>query len=346
MALLRQIAEMGIYFRAAADPDLVALNSLDEFQTILKKMDENRNPVAKSERVFALSERDLLTEGVAYDPVTDTFWVGSVHHRKIVAVKNGRAADFTSAGDGLWGVFGMKVDEPGRRLWVCTSSVPQMSGFSNDSAGRAAVFQYDLSNGKLVKKYFPPDSSGAHLFGDLTLHSGGDVFVSDSRSGAIYRIAHQSDRMEVFVAPGPFAALQGLAFSNDGNWLFAADYSQGVFKIDRRTKSISQVVAPKNLTSLGIDGLYFYRGSLLAIQNGISPHRLVRFWLNDDLSQIVRAQILDANHPDFDEPTLGVIVGEAFYYVARSQWGQFDEEGKIKAPEKLQEPVILKTELQ
>lgn len=342
---LRQIADMGISFRAAEDPDFSPLKNSTEFHAIAKKLEANRAPIVNGKPAFSLPRLDLLTEGVAYDPITDTFFVSSVHLRKVVAVKAGEPADFASRSDGLWGVFGMQVDAERRRLWVCTSALPQMTGFSKEMAGRAAVFQYNLPNGKVVQKYFPPDSTAAHLFGDLVIHSSGDVFISDSQSGGIYRISRQSDKMELFVAPGTFASLQGVAFSNDGKWLFAADYSQGIFRIELSTKSIIEVSPPPNVTLLGIDGLYFHKGNLIAIQNGVNPHRVVRFWLNDDFSQIERAEILDANHPDFDEPTLGVIVDDALYYVARSQWGQFDAEGKIKSLEELKEPVVLKTVL-
>ena len=39
-------------------------------------------------------------------------------------------------------------------------------------------------------------------------------------------------------------------------------------------------------------------------------------------------EVLIANHPLFDEPTLGTVVGEAFYFVANSHWNRFDHEGK------------------
>jgi hypothetical protein len=342
--LLRQIADMGISFRAAEDRDFSPLKDSAEFQAVVQKLEANRQPIANGAPAFSLPERDLLTEGVAYDPITDTFFVGSVHQRKIVAVKDTARSDFSQVDDGLWGVFGMAVDSERRRLWVATSALPQMAGFSKELADRAAVSEYDLSKNKLVQKYIPADSS-AHLFGDLLLNSKGDVLVSDSRSGGIYRISPLEGNMELLIAPGHFASLQGLAFLDDENWLFAADYSQGIFRIDTETKSVSQILHPETVTLLGIDGLYFYKGSLIAIQNGVNPQRVIRLWLNEDSSAIERAEILDANHPDFDEPTLGVIVDDAFYYVARSQWGSFDDNGKIKSPEALKEPVILRTAL-
>ncbi len=41
-----------------------------------------------------------------------------------------------------------------------------------------------------------------------------------------------------------------------------------------------------------------------------------------------------------DEPTLGVIQGDDFYFVANSHWNRFDRENKL--PEGLAGPIILK----
>lgn len=96
---------------------------------------------------------------------------------------------------------------------------------------------------------------------------------------------------------------------------------------------------------LGIDGLYFYRGGLVAVQNGVNPQRVVRLFLSKDLSRVERFETIAANDPAFDEPTLGVLVQNHFYFIANSQWGALDEQGGIAPAEKLKEPVILKLRL-
>ena len=39
----------------------------------------------RSELAFRIPERDLFPEGIAYDPVSDTFFLGSVRKRKNIA---------------------------------------------------------------------------------------------------------------------------------------------------------------------------------------------------------------------------------------------------------------------
>jgi hypothetical protein len=95
----------------------------------------------------------------------------------------------------------------------------------------------------------------------------------------------------------------------------------------------------------GIDGLYYYKGSLFAIQNGTNPLRLTRFELNHDLDRIVKFEVIDRKHPAFGEPTLGVVVGHTLYYVANSQWSQYGDNGEVKPDGQLHDIVVLKYSL-
>jgi hypothetical protein len=74
-------------------------------------------------------------------------------------------------------------------------------------------------------------------------------------------------------------------------------------------------------------------------------HRIIRLHLKKDSRAVERLEVLEANNPLFDEPTLGVLVRDSFYYIANSQWGSVDEKGQLAPPEKLREPVILKVKL-
>jgi len=42
---------------------------------------------------------------------------------------------------------------------------------------------------------------------------------------------------------------------------------------------------------------------------------------------------------------LGVLLRDAFYFIANSQWGLVDDKGQLRPPEKLAEPIILKLKL-
>jgi hypothetical protein len=201
-----------------------------------------------------------------------------------------------------------------------------------------------LRSGRLLKKYLLSNDNGKHALGDLIVAKNGDVFASDSIAPNIYRIETRKDELEVFLTNENFASLQGLAFSTDEKILFAADYSKGVFRIGMNDKKVLQLGVDASTNPIGIDGLYFHRGSLIAIQNGFRPHRVAKFSLNKDFRAITKSETLEANRADFNEPTLGVKVGADFYYIANSQWALTGEDGKL-AEDKLKEPVILRLKL-
>jgi hypothetical protein len=155
----------------------------------------------------------------------------------------------------------------------------------------------------------------------------------------------QKDEIELFLEDPAFGSPQGLAFSGSEQHLFMADYGTGLFDIDVKTKKVTHLAPLAGATLLGIDGLYFHQGSLIGVQNGVTPQRVVRLSLSKDLGRVERLEVLEANNPVFLEPTLGVLVKDTFYFIANSQWPLIDDNGKLAADDKLQDPVVLKIKL-
>src|SRR5882762_11191566 len=73
------------------------------------------------EIAFRLSEKDLIPEGIAFDPLTKSFYVSSINKRKIVKVdETGSVSDFISSRqDGIGEVLGLKVAQG--KLWSCNN---------------------------------------------------------------------------------------------------------------------------------------------------------------------------------------------------------------------------------
>lgn len=341
---LNKIADMKLSFPAEKDSDFVSLWNAEEFNNITSKFDNAKKQHGKSELAFSLSEKDLLTESVAYNPDTKTFYVGSVHKRKIFLItENGKVELFAESGENNFGgVFGIKVDSKNNLLWACAGYLPQMEGYAKDQNEVGEVLKFDLTSKKLIKKHTIEE--GTHLFGDLVLDSKGNVYISDSRDNNIYIIEKDGNEIKPFLVSDNFASLQGIDFSSDGKYLFAADYAMGLYKIKMSDKSISAISVPDDLTDLGLDGLYFYKNSLIGIQNGVPPQRVVKLNLDRDFSGITSWEVIEANNEHFFEPTLGVLNGDEFYYIANSQWPLFKNDGTVDT-ENLQEPVVLKTKL-
>jgi len=306
-----------------------------------------------SEVAFMLGEKDLIPEGIAYDPLDQVFFLSSLHKRKIVRVRPRTAnqppivEDFTSQGqDGLYSTLGMKVDAERRVLWVCSSAESFMSAYSESDAGKAALFKYDLNTRRLIRKYeIGPNPH--HLLNDLALNAEGDVFITDIASGEIFTVLHDKDVLEVFIPSGRFTAPNGIAISSEVGKLFISDMPFGVYVVDVKTKLSARLPQSVGIAPSGSDGLYFYKNSLIGIVNIVSERagRVARFYLDDSAESVTRGAVLDCNHPVYQWPTTGVVVGDSLFYIANSQYGSFDNEHRTFPRSKLRKVVVMKLKL-
>ncbi|HKS26270.1 MAG TPA: hypothetical protein VJS44_00550 [Pyrinomonadaceae bacterium] len=281
----------------------------------------------RSQVAFRIEERELIPEGIAYDPRAKIFYVGSTFKRKIVSVdEKGVARDFTTeAQDGLLGALGMKVDAERRLLWVISSNAGGTmpgKGLGRDCLGCSIVFKYDLKTGKLVKKYALGNKPGVHFLNDLALNSRGDAFITDTITGDIYTISRSRDELELFTSLGEKAFPNGIDLSRDERELFVAT-AEGIRAVNLQNRTSRVLKMPDGVSPTIIDGLYFYKGSLVAIQPFADQRKVVRYYLDEGASAITRAEALETEHQLFQQPTTGVIVGGDFYYIANSQLQYF-----------------------
>lgn len=123
-----------------------------------------------------------------------------------------------------------------------------------------------------------------------------------------------------------------------------ADYSHGVVAVDLNTREVRALATPPRTTALGIDGLVWYDGGLIGVQNGASPARVVRLALDPGGRRITAIDPLD-RHPMATEPTIGTVWGKSFFYVANSQWETYDDAGRLKASARLEQARILEIKL-
>jgi uncharacterized protein (TIGR02246 family) len=328
-------------FDIAENPAFAPFLETPEFKALVERARANLKVVSRSRAAFKLPEKDLIPEGIAHDPKTGAFFVGSLAKNKIVRVdKAGKASDFTNSGqDGLWAVIGMKVDPATRTLWACSAEAAQQ-------AGASGLFRYDLDTGKLLGKITLPDKPQPHLLNDLAFGAGGEVFVTDSKAGVVHRLRPGKNELEVLVASGTFIYPNGIAASPDGKRLFVADFARHLSIVDVATGQVRPLPHPQTVNVVGIDGLYLHAGSLIAVQNGTGAERILRFQLNTALDAIESAEILESRNPLFEIPTTGVVVGDSFFYIANSQLRSLDDQGKVRADAKLEESVVLEVPLQ
>jgi sugar lactone lactonase YvrE len=347
LASLKRFAALGYFADPATDSAFASLRGTGGLAEVERQLARNREPIVKSTVAFTLPQKDLLTEGVAYDPRDAVFYVGSVHRRKIVRMTaDGRFSDFvTFGGDAPWAPLGMRVDATRRLLWVAVAALPQSEGFTPADSNRSALVRIDLETGKVTGEFEIPRDGRPHTLGDVALTRAGDVYGSDSRAPAIYRVRDGRDSLELFLESPLLLAAQGLVFTPDERRLYVADYSRGIVVVDVAARRVELMPTADTVLALGIDGLYYREGALIGIQNGVDPHRVVRLELSRDGARIVRSVAVERAHPRYIEPTLGVLVDRDLYYVANSQWEQFGEDGRVANPDSLQRPVVLRLRL-
>lgn len=348
LKFLSRAVEFGMGWSAAQDDDFKSLKGHPEFKKIINRIKELNQPVNNSTIAYQLKERDLIPEGLAYDPVEKCFYLSSLHKCKIVKIdKDGNYSNFTSEKqDGLRQVTGMKVDAGRRHLWVC-SEVSNLNYINPDSTeiGWSGVFQYDLRTGKLINKYTIFEENIQHLFNDIVITKEGDVYLTDSRSQEIYKISSKEKQLKVFFKNEGFSFLNGIALSNDENSLYIADDGTGIFKLNLSNKNFEYLQTPDSITTIGIDGLYLYENSLIAVQNGFSVARINRFFLDKSGEKITRSKIIEMDNPHFIIPTTGAIARDTFYYIANSQLRSYGKDNNILPWKELKDIIILKAKL-
>jgi hypothetical protein len=330
-----------------ADADFESLRQTEGYKRVVTRMNALRQELVSSgaARAWTIPEKGMIAEGVAHDPVTRSFFVSSIRRRKIVRIDpRGRITDFVPAGrDGLKSALGMRVDPKRRALWVVSAAGASMEGYKKGEPRAAAVFEYDVDSGRLRKQHVPPSEGDPPGFDDLTLAPDGTVFVNDAFHSRVWKIP-PGGALQVFLASEAFGGTQGMAVSADGRTLYVSDY-RGLFAVDLESRRVTPIPVPPDLSLSGIDGLALFERSLIAIQNGIVPHRVIRLDLAPDGVTISKAGILEMSHPDFDEPTLGVVVEGVLYFSADSQGRKFLDEKPPIAADDMREAVILKLPL-
>jgi sugar lactone lactonase YvrE len=335
--VLDRVAAMGFVY-ALDDAELQPVRALPEFAGAARRFAANAQPIGSAKKERTIDKLGLIPEGMAYDARGKRWFVSSVRTGAILVVNPG--GEVQTFADVPWGVFGMAVDAKRGVLWATTTALPQVEEFRAEDKGKSALLRIDLATGRVLETLRAPqdaDHESEHHFGDVAVAADGQVYVSDSGSPVIFRVAPSG--LEPFLR-GPFESMQGIAPA--GKVLYVADYSKGLFAVDLRTRDVHPLRVPPNASLLGVDGLYFVNDrTLIGTQNGTAPNRIIRIRLAPGGLAVSSVETLLANGSGMGDPTLGVVVGKRFHFNGNAQWDLFGDDGKIAEPLKLGPAVIL-----
>ncbi|MBC2777578.1 SMP-30/gluconolactonase/LRE family protein [Parasphingopyxis marina] len=281
---------------------------------------DGQSPVAASEVVAAVPADINLVEGVAWDSRRATLYAGSVVERGLYRL-SGETWERVPLPENSGSLFGMAYDAGADTLWLVSGAADPTP--DPDTAFRGLIAYSPESRSA---RMLAAPGEGA-MSGDIALGQDGSVYVSNSIGGAIYRCRPGCLALETIVEPNRFRSPQGMAVSLDGAWLYVSDYSHGLAAIDLDTGAIFRVAATADMLLDGIDGLLPDGGDLIAIRNGSLPMQIMRLQLSEDGLRVEQATVIERNHPDWGEPTLGAFRGAEFLYVSDAQWERFGADG-------------------
>jgi sugar lactone lactonase YvrE len=337
LTTLNSLLANGVDFGVADIPEFESLQSLPGWAAHEAALERLYVPIGEATVAFTHDVSDFVPEGIAIGEKGELY-LGSIRHGKIVRIDGD--IDVLSDANGHWSVFGMRPDGHGG-LWFASASVPEYAG-DNADAGRTGLFHLDIESRDIDVRALLPEGEVSMVLGDLVIADDDTIYTTESLTGALYRYSIPADEFTEVVGPGALRSMQGLALDASGDYLYVADYVGGLFRVtlaDGRVESVDT----GNPWLFGIDGLYSVDGGLVATQNGIRPNRVLEIDLADDGLTVAGTTVLARNLPEFDEPTLGVVVGDEFFFVANSHWNRFDAEGNL--PAGLTGPVVLKLSL-
>lgn len=270
----------------------------------------------KNKQDYILTERDLIPEGTAFDTKTGTIYIGSTFKRKIIQItSDGKVTDFIpEKSNGVFSLVGMEVDEERGILWANTAHANQFMPLIDPHPTKdwmTTVSAYDIQQKKLIKRY--ELNADTAFLNDLTVLPDGDVFATESVNNKIYKIDSHTDSLELFLEPAGFTFLNGITYSEKLNSLFVSSV-QGILNINIDTKTYSLLKTRDSIDAQGIDGLTLYKDQLVGHQSS----KVFRFYLNENATEIVKAEILDSGD-EFDSSTTGEIGGDYYYFIVNSQ---------------------------
>jgi hypothetical protein len=335
MRVLEKVAGLKVGLDPSDDEIFAKLRASSEFERLLRQIRDDTPPVARASVAFTVDEDDLFPEGIAYESRRKRFFLGSTLKHKIVACTfAGECQPFVKEGqDGLGEVLGLRVNPSDGTLWA-----------ASNGANESGLFHYGDS-GRLIRKYTIGQESGPHEFNDLVVDPSGDVFVTDTRAGTVYWVSHATDHLEVFNPALKVAAANGIAIAEQGGTkLYVAGFPDGITVVDVASGSFRAIPHPADLCLATIDGLYYFDGNLLAIQNGVMVHRVVRYRLTRDRNSIDGFEVLERRNPLFEVPTTAAIAEGALYFMANTQLHKVAD-GKVKPDARLNPIKVLRIDL-
>ncbi|MGV8929751.1 MAG: SMP-30/gluconolactonase/LRE family protein [Brevundimonas sp.] len=333
---VRRYARGGLVFNLAGDQALSALADTPGYADAVAAIEANRAPVGADKlSEMARIEGAGLVESLIRDEARGRWLVSQVRGRTIVALADdGTVSAFLGDASATGGVLGMAVDAEAGTLWAATSPLPPaVHGLTADSVRPTpGLLRIDLATGTVLARFAAPARLSERGLGDIVRAPDGTIHVADSITGELLVMRPGATALEVLLPAGTLGSPQGMVVTPDESALIVADYSSGLWRIDRTNGTARRLNAPVEVGLIGIDGLTTDGRALYGFQNGVAPQRVLKLTPDAGWERIEAVEILAANLPMIDEPTTGLVRNRELVFVSRSQWSDFGDDGAQTTP--------------
>lgn len=326
---LSRYADLGLRLDVSRDPAFSVLAEAPEHAPLVARLAGNGQPQGAAQPLFEI-DAPMIAEGLAWDAARSRFLVSGMRSRTVVQMDSqGRRADFLRDPT-VPGILGIALDPERGVLWAAASGLAVVEDLPAELRDTTALLKIDLETGAVLDRYQAPVSEGRRSFGDVAVGSDGTAYVSDSFGGDVFRLRPGGEALETIVPAGRLGSPQGMVEAPDGRALLIADYSSGLHRLDRESGEMTAIAAPADVTLLGIDSILRIGDDLVAVQNGVSPQRVLRLRLDPQFGRVTQVEVLAASLPAIDEPSGATIVDGSVVFVSRSQGAAFDDEGRLR----------------
>ena len=345
---MQRYVEMGLAYDISADDDLKPLLAEPAWKTVAEKMKAANQPILRGQKLCSFPIADLMPEDLASDSTGRMLYVTSVLHHSLYRVTLPAENEGLCRLDQLalppsakrWPALAVSFDNARNLLWMTSSALPDFASNPKGDDGKTALLAVDPITGNLVHRY-DLAANPAGILGDMTVTPQGTVFLTDSMGGGVYRVQGDLKTAHLETIAAGFFSPQTPAIAADGKRLFVADYAIGIAIIDLNDHNkISYLTMPGNVAATGLDGLLRVGDTLIGVQNGTQPARIVRYRLNREQTRIESAEVL-AQGDAIGEPTHAIAVNGKILVTANVGWNRIDDHGNLKPNEKFTAPFLL-----
>ncbi|MEE4175004.1 MAG: hypothetical protein V2I57_12195 [Xanthomonadales bacterium] len=327
--MMLTMQQQGLSYDFNSTDDTQFLRGTEAYEYINDLMIRAGEPAGEARVEFTLPEALVLPTAIDWDPTREAFLVANAREGAVFRVKpDGETENLLAADEenGLWSLFGLEVDADNDRLWLTTAANPNFVGFKPEDAGRSALVEVRLSDMELLARYPVPADGRPHRLGDLALGADGSVFTVDTILPIVYRLDREQGRLQAYVASADSVSFRGMTASDDGKLLYVADHEMGIMALDLEARRAARVTGPETLNFGGIEGIEFWNGHLVIIQNGNPPQRILRLKLAEDRITVDGVSPLAVAQPFFNFPNYGTLLNGRLVFFADSHWVVGDQE--------------------